>query len=221
MNGNVKIYSNDSRYARDFFSDIFTELPPSFHKPREWKVKGGWIKDKYSLAFFLGSLHGALGWVSEEIPQEIKESLDEGLQAFEAKHYKSCVIMCRRAIEAVMKLAYKRFFKRGPKTSKGRDYSLYKIVRKFQNKKPEVIPRHLINVLEYIRNLGNIPGAHPTPIPKYRFTRRDAEGALFNTRLFLYSYFTKIDKEIGRVYSLKIDFKQKATAKRRKKDREN
>lgn len=213
LNGNVKVYSNDTKYARDFFTDIFTGLPPSFHKPKEWKMRSRWIKDKTSLAFFIGSLQGALGWASEEIPQEIKESINEALQVFETKHYKSCVVMCRRAIESVMKLAYKRFFKEEPKTPREQDFSLYEIIIKFQKKKPDIIPRHLINVLEYVRNLGNIPGAHPKPIPNYRFTRQDAEGALFNTQLFLYSYFTKIDKEIGRVYSLRIDLKQKVHPK--------
>ena len=216
LDGNVRIYSNDGKYARGFFSDIFTGLPPAFHKLKEWKVRGQWIKGKFFSGFFTGSLNGALGWDSEEIPQEIKESLGEALEAFKARHYKSCVVMCRRAIEAVMKLAHKRFFKKS-KMLKRRDFTLHEIIREFEDRKPEIIPKHLINVLDYVRNLGNIPGAHPTPIPKYRFTRRDAEGALFNTRLFLYSYFTKIDKEISRVYSLEIDLKPKDATQRQRK----
>jgi len=208
LSGNIKIYSNDDEYAKHFFSDVFTNTPPSFHKQKAWKTESKWIKDNTSITFFLGSLHGALGWISEQIPQEIRESLDEAQQAFEAERYRSSVVMCRRAIESAMKLAYKRFFKRESKTAKGRSLNLNQIIREFERKKPQVIPKHLINVLDYVRNIGNVPGAHPMPIPKYRFTRQDAEGALFNTRLFLSSYFSKIDKEIGRVYSLKIDIEK-------------
>lgn len=212
LDGNVKIYGNDSQYAEEFFMDLFVNLPPSFHRPKEWKIMRRWVKDEYLLAFFVGSLQGALGWTGyEKIPGEIKESFDEAIQAFEAKHYKSCVVMCRRVIEAVMRLAYKRFFKKEPRSPNGRDFSLYEIIRKFQKDKLGIIPPHLINTLEYVRNLGNIPGAHPKPIPNYRFTRQDAEGALFNTQLFLYSYFNKIDKEIGKVYTLKINLNEKLT----------
>jgi HEPN domain-containing protein len=210
LDGNVKIHSNDSQYAEDFFSDLFINFPPSFHTPRKWKTKRKWIKDEYLVAFFVGSLQGALGRVSEEIPKEIKESFIEATQALEAKHYRSCVVMCRRVIEAVMRLAYRRFFKTEPKDQNGKDFSLYKIIRKFQKNKPDVIPSHLINALEYIRNLGNIPGAHPKPISKYRFTRQDAEGALYFTQLFVHSYFNKIDKEIGKVYTLKINLNTKS-----------
>ena len=122
--------------------------------------------------------------------------------------------MCRRVIEAVMRLAYKRFFKKEPKSSDGRDFSLYEMIRRFRRDKPGVIPPHLVNALEYVRNLGNIPGAHPKPIPNYRFTRQDAKGALFNTQLFVYSYFNKIDKEISKVYTLKVNLKKKREDKK-------
>jgi hypothetical protein len=178
MDGNVKIYSNDSQYAKDFFVDIFTGLPPSFHELKHWEVKHAWIRDQSSIAFFTGSLQGALGWTSGEIPLEIKESFEEALQAFEAKHYKSCIVMCRRTIEAIMKLAYERFFKEKPIKPNGQDYTLYEMIRKFQKEKTNILPR---------------------------FTRQDAGGAIFNTQLFLYSYFTKIDKEIRKVYTLKIN----------------
>jgi hypothetical protein len=54
------------------------------------------------------------------------------------------------------------------------------------------IPRHWLNIADSVRNIGNVPGAHPRAIPGYRFSKQDAELAYTNTSGFVAAYFEKI-----------------------------
>jgi len=205
MNGEVQILSNDENFARDFFTELFINVAPGFHKKRDWKIEAEWGRERVLVSFFLGTLNGALGWGSDKIPMEINESLFEAMRDFETKQYKSCVVMCRRAIEAILKLAYRRFFKKEPRTRKNRDLELSELLRRFEREKPEMIPKHWLNILDAIRNIGNVPGAHAKKIPHYRFSKGDAALALNNTLTFRETYFNKIDKELTRVYTLTVE----------------
>jgi hypothetical protein len=53
-------------------------------------------------------------------------------------------------------------------------------------------PRHWLNIADAVRNIGNVPGAHPRPIPSYRFSKGDATLAYSNTSSFVSAYFEKI-----------------------------
>lgn len=205
MDGCVEIFGNDEEYTYAFFNDLFVNVPPTFYQLRNWKITRKCVKDAASVGMFSGSLAGALGW-GEEVPKEIEESMIEAIKDYEIKNWHSCVVMCRRCIESIMKLAYTRFFGQEPKTARGRDLDLAEIIKRFEIEKPEVIPRHLLNIVDSIRNLGNVPGAHAKAIPKYKFTRSDALLALTNLQSFVHSYFTKIDKELGTIYTLEINF---------------
>jgi hypothetical protein len=90
-----------------------------------------------------------------------------------------------------MQFAFRRFFEKDPK---GMD--LNAIVRKFENEKRDVIPKHWIGVLDSVRNIGNVPGAHPEG-KGYKFTRVDADLALLQTVAFREAYFSKIDRADG------------------------
>ncbi len=206
--GTTEIYSNDEMFAKQFFEDVFVNVPPSFHKREEWEIKSEWVSDDFSLGMFCGTLEGALGWNSEKIPREVEESLFEATRSLEIKNWKSCVVMSRRAIEALMKFAYKRFFNEEPRNKRGQDLNLNDILKRFQSDKPNIIPAHWINILNSIRNIGNIPGAHPKSIPRYRFGKGDAVLALENSIAFVQAYFDKIDTEVGTVYELRIDLER-------------
>ncbi len=52
------------------------------------------------VAFFAGSVACALGW-GPKVPQEIGASLQEALDHLERQNWKSCVVMCRRALQAL------------------------------------------------------------------------------------------------------------------------
>lgn len=56
-----------------------------------------------------------------------------------------------------------------------------------------------------MRLLGNVPGAHAAEIPNYRFTRSDAEYALYAVSHFLHEYFNKIDTAVTEYYTLTVD----------------
>jgi HEPN domain-containing protein len=203
LDGCIEILSNDEDYASTFFTDLFVNVPPTLYTLRNWGIRRKWVNDATSVGMFSGSLAGALGW-GKEIPREIEESVVEAIKDYEIKNWHSCVVMCRRCVEAVMKLAYTRFFGQEPKTAKGRDLDLAEIIKRFESGRPDIIPRHLLNIVDSIRNLGNVPGAHPKAIPKYKFTRSDALLALTNLQSFVNAYFTKIDKELGSIYTLRI-----------------
>jgi HEPN domain-containing protein len=189
IDGEVVIWSNDSDYAEDFFGKLFVNVPPSFHEIRDWEITRGWLDAPHVTEMFRGALDGAIGWANR-IPPAINRSVEEAKASYDLKNWNSCVVMCRRALEAIMQFAFQRFFKQDPR---GMDFN--GIVRRFEKEKPNVIPKHWIGVLDCVRSIGNVPGAHPQEVKGYKFTRLDAELALFNTVRFREAYFSKIDKD--------------------------
>ena len=93
--------------------------------------------------------------------------------------------MCRRALQALMEVAYEKFFSAEP----GQGFDLNGIIRKFENATPLLVPRHWLNIADAVRNIGNVPGAHPRAIPGYRFSKSDAFLAYNNTAAFVSAYF--------------------------------
>jgi HEPN domain-containing protein len=184
--GRVTILSNSKNYAMRFFASVFLESPPTFQRRGDWKLKGVWVKDETTVAFFAGTAGGALGW-GAKVPHEIEDSMKEALRGIEKRNWKSCVVMCRRALQALMEVAYEKFF--GVKPGK---LDLNGIIRNFEKLTPPPIPRHWLNIADAVRNIGNVPGAHPRPIPSYRFSKGDATLAYSNTASFVSSYFEKI-----------------------------
>jgi hypothetical protein len=69
--GVVSILSNSHEYATRFFRTLFLNAPPRFVGAREWKVTSGWTGDEATVAFFAGSVAGALGW-GPGVPHEIE-----------------------------------------------------------------------------------------------------------------------------------------------------
>lgn len=208
LNGDIEIFSNDDEFAKNLFKNVFVNVPPGFHKRREWKVTEVWLSEPTIIAWFSGSLAGALGWGSEQVPAEVSESLFEATQNLKAKRYLSCVIMCRRSIEALLRFAYRRFFKEELKAKKDKELTLNEIIRRFEGARPEIMPRHWINILDSIRELGNIPGAHPRRIPGYRFTREDAILTLTNTTSFIETYLERSTKRVGLFIHLRSNLKK-------------
>src|SRR5208282_623925 len=124
LNGTFEIISNDEVFAYEYMQGLFLEFPPSFHKIEELEVSAKWINDPKLFASFLGLLSGALGWdSSNQIPSAIKTSLEEAQKALEIANYRSCVVMCRRTAEALMKFAYQRLLNRAPIDNQGRALS--------------------------------------------------------------------------------------------------
>jgi HEPN domain-containing protein len=201
MDGEVVIWSNDSDYAEDFFGKVFVNVPPAFHEIRDWKISKEWLNAASAIAMFLGSLNGAMGW-TDRIPPTIDRSIEEAKANYDLKKWNPCVVMCRRAVEELMQLAFRRFFEQDPKELDFND-----IIRRFEKEKRDVIPKHWIGVLDSVRSIGNVPGAHPE-VKGYKFTRVDADLALTQTVAFREAYFSKIDKEVGTVYTLEIDPKK-------------
>ncbi len=185
--GKLTILSNSKEYATRFFSSVFLNSPPTFHDRKDWKLNGVWVNDESTVAFFAGSAAGALGW-GPKVPHEIEDSMKEAFRGVEKRNWKSCVVMCRRALQALMEAAYEKFF--GAKPGKGLD--LNGIIRSFEKPSPLPIPRHWLNIADAVRNIGNVPGAHPRPIPSYRFSKGDPTLAYSNTASFVSAYFEKI-----------------------------
>ncbi len=185
--GKVTILSNSKEYATRFFVTVFMGNAPAFRSRRDWKLKGAWVNDGTTVAFFAGTAAGALGW-GLKVPNEIEDSMKEAFRGIEKRNWKSCVVMCRRALQALMEVAYEKFF--GVKPGKGLD--LNGIIRSFEKLSLSPIPRHWLNIADAVRNIGNVPGAHPRPIPNYRFSKGDAALAYSNTSSFVSTYFEKI-----------------------------
>jgi len=185
--GKLRILSNSKEYATRFFNGVFLCSPPAFHTRKDWKITSVWVSDETTVAFFAGSAAGALGW-GPTVPHEIEESMKEAFRGIEKRNWKSCVVMCRRALQALMEAAYDKFF--GAKPGKGLD--LNGIIRSFEKLSSPPIPRHWLNIADAVRNIGNVPGAHPRPIPSYRFSKGDATLAYSNTSSFVSAYFEKI-----------------------------
>lgn len=187
VDGKLRILSNSKEYATRFFSSVFLNSPPAFHSRKDWKITSVWVTDETTVAFFAGSAAGALGW-GPKVPHEIEDSMKEAFRGMEKRNWKSCVVMCRRALQALMEVAYEKFF--GVKSGRGLD--LNGIIRSFEKLSPPPLPRHWLNIADAVRNIGNVPGAHPRAIPRYRFSRGDAILAYSNTASFVSAYFEKI-----------------------------
>ncbi len=207
LDGEVDILSNDRDFAQRYLHGLFLECPPAFHSSEELQVSEEWIDDPHIRAMFLGLLHGALGWdPSHQIPPAIQVSLKEAEKALSIANYRSCVVMCRRTIEALLKFAFTRLLGRAPVDSQGRTLKLYSIIEQFRRQQPPPpIPIHLLHVLDSIRVIGNVPGAHAVEIEGYKFSKLDAEFALASVQYFIEQYFSKIDKEVSEYYTLAID----------------
>lgn len=211
IDGTIEILSNDKDFAHKYMQGLFLEFPPSFHSIEDLEVSGKWINDPKICAFFLGLLSGALGWDSfNQIPSAIKTSLDEAEKALEIANYRSCVVMCRRTAEALIKFAYQRLLSQAPVDNQGRALSFDAVIKQFRQENPSPIPIHLLHVLDSIRVIGNIPGAHPVEIKDYKFSKMDAEFTLASLQYFIDQYFSQIDKDISKYYTLSIDLKKES-----------
>jgi hypothetical protein len=186
-NGTLTILSNSKDCATRFFNSVFLGSPPAFQTRKDWKLRSLWVNDETTVAFFAGAAAGALGW-GPKVPHEIEHSMKEALRGIEKRNWKSCVVMCRRALQALMEVAYEKFFAAKP----GKGLDLNGIIRAFEKLSPPPIPRHWLNIADGVRNIGNVPGAHPRAIPHYRFTKADATLAYSNTSSFVSAYFEKI-----------------------------
>ncbi len=178
IDGALSILSNSEEYAKRFFRSVFVAGPPLFQHGN-WRVKSGWTGNRTAVGFFTGMVDGALGW-GPHIPHEVEGSLKEAFSSIQKRNWRSCVVMCRRALQALMEGAYAKFFGAKP----GGQLDLNSIIRKFEALTPPRIPRHWLNIADSIRNLGNVPGAHPRPISGYRFSKQDAILAYENTICF-------------------------------------
>jgi len=104
--GTLTILSNSKDCATRFFNSVFLDIPPSFPARKDWRLKGHWVNDESAVAFFAGAAAGALGW-GAKVPQEIEDSMKEALRGIEKRNWKSCVVMCRRALQSLSGFAPK------------------------------------------------------------------------------------------------------------------
>ena len=182
------------------------ECPPSFHSADEFEINEGWEGDPHLKAMFAGMLAGALGWDPDHnVPPALRDSLEEAEKALEIANYRSCVVMCRRALEALLKFAFPRLLKRPPTDKKGHGLMLNAMIEEFKKAPGHPIPMHLLHVTDSVRIVGNVPGAHAEEIKDYKFTRYDAQFALASAHHFVQQYFSKIDPEVSEYYTLTID----------------
>lgn len=207
LDGEITVYSNDKEFAKKYVAGLFLNFPPSFYTEDQFNVsEEGWIVDGTLCAMFIGLLMGAVDWDPLlQIPPAIQQSLDEAGKALSIANYRSCVVMCRRTIEALLKFAFPRLLGIEAVDARGRTLSLYGMIERFKGQQPPRIPVHLLHLLDSIRLIGNVPGAHAVEIEGYRFTKSDAEYALATVHYFLEQYFSKIDSEVNTYYTLTID----------------
>lgn len=184
--GNVRIVCNDEDYAMLFFNMIVDKIFP------EWEISTEWTDKPIDVSTFMGGLLGISERINplDKASQEVKASLKEAVGSYQAQNWKATVVMSRRTIEAVLKDAYSKFFQKDPIDAKKRPLKLYNLIREFEHS--GFIPKHWLKILDAIRLIGNVPGAHPVPIPNYKFTPDDALLALSNTTAFLKAYYNQI-----------------------------
>lgn len=207
FDGELNVLSNDKESAKKYVSGLFLHFPPSFYEEDQFSVsEEGWIVDGTLCAMFIGMLMGAAGWDPLlQIPPAIQQSLDEAGKALSISNYRSCVVMCRRTIEALLKFSFPRLLGTEAIDAQGRTLSLYAMIDRFKRQEPSTIPIHLLHLLDSIRLIGNVPGAHAEEIEGYHFTKADAEYTLATVHYFLEQYFSKIDDEVTTYYTLTID----------------
>ena len=116
--------------------------------------------------------------------------------------------MCRRTVEALIKFAFPRLLGSAPFDNKGRSLTLSTMIERFRKQKRSPIPTHLLHVLDSVRLIGNVPGAHAVEIEGYKFSKRDAEFALASVHYFVEQYFSKIDNEVSQYYTLAINLSE-------------
>ena len=206
LDGEIQFLSNDRDFVQRYLHGLFLECPPSFHTAEDMDVTEEWVDDPQTRALFMGLLHGALGWdPSHQIPPSIQISLEEAEKALSIANYRSCVVMCRRTIEALLKFAFPRLLGIQPVDDRGRVLSLDAMIKRFREQRPPSIPGHLLHVLDSIRVIGNVPGAHAAEVEGYQFSAGDAEFVLASVHYFIQQYFSKIDTEVTQYYTLTID----------------
>lgn len=207
VDGEIFILSNDKKFAKKYLSGLFLNFPPAFYTTDQLEFsEEGWVVDGNLCAMFIGMLMGAIGWDPLlQIPPAIHQSLDEAGKALSIANYRSCVVMCRRTIEALLKFAFPRLLGTEAKDTRGRTLSMYSMIERFKGLQPLRIPIHLLHLLDSIRLIGNVSGAHAVEIKGYQFSKSDAEYALATVHYFLEQYFSKIDKEVTKYYTLTID----------------
>ena len=204
MDGSIEALGNDSEILKDYVVGLFTEFPPSFQKTADLKVKTEEATDATTIAMFCGMLHGAYGWdPASDLPPSLEESLKEAQSSLGIGNYRSCVVMCRRGLEGLLKFAYERLLGKKPVNKKGRGLMLNDLITGFRSAKK--IPDHMLHAADSLRTLGNVPGAHAADIEGYQFTRYDAEFALSTFLYFNEQYFTKVDTDVRTYYSITID----------------
>ena len=210
LDGELSILSNDKVFAMTYFNGLFLNFPPSFYTLDQFNiVEEGWVVEGEICSMFIGLLMGAIGWDPLlQIPPAIHQSLEEARKALSIANYRSCVVMCRRTIEALLKFAFPRLLGIEAVDARGRTLSLYAMIERFKDQEPPIIPIHLLHLLDSIRLIGNVPGAHAAEIDSYRFTKSDAEYALATVHFFLEQYFTKIDEDVSTYYTLTIDLEE-------------
>lgn len=215
VDGEIQILSNDKEYAREYVSGLFLNFPPAFYTTDQFEFREErWVVDSGIYAMFIGMLMGAIGWdPSLQIPPAIHQSLEEARKALSIANYRSCVVMCRRTIEALLKFAFPRLLGTKAIDVRGRTLSLYAMIERFKEQQPPIIPIHLLHLLDSVRLIGNVPGAHAVEIEGYQFTKSDAEYALATVHYFLEQYFSKIDKEVTTYYTLTIDINNETNVK--------
>jgi len=212
LDGEMEFLSNDQTFVHKYLNGLFLECPPSFHSINDLEISEEWIEDPKVYAMFLGLLTGAIGWdPSHQIPSAIKTSLEEAEKALKIANYRSCVVMCRRTIEALLKFAFQRLLGREPVNRRGRPLRLSDMINQFRQERPPSIPIHLLHVVDSIRVIGNVPAAHAEEIEGYNFSKIDAEFTLVSTQYFIEQYFSKIDKEVSEYYSLTIDLNEETS----------
>ncbi len=208
VDGTIHVLSNDSGFAHEFVAGLFLECPPSFKTPDDIEVDEEWVREPVEAAMFAGMLAGAFGWdPAHGIPDNIRESLDEARRSLDIANYRSCVVMCRRTVEGVLRFGFSRLLGRPATNRRGRPLMLAAMVDAFREADPPPIPAHLLHLMDSVRRLGNVPGAHAADIEGYHFGRTDAEFALYATHHFLDLYFQKLDPEVSEYYTLTVDLK--------------
>lgn len=206
VTGEFEVLSNDQPYAHSFITGLILECPPAFHTSDEWETEEAWVDESPVKGMFAGLVAGAMGWDPEHgIPQNIRDSLEEAEKSLAIDNYRSCVVMSRRTLEGVLRFGFPRLLKRQAVNNKGKALDFNGMIQAFRNANPPPIPLYLLHVIDSIRLLGNVPGAHPVDIKGYQFSRSDADFALHATYHFLDQYFSKIDTEVTQYYTLTID----------------
>ena len=204
MDGSVEALGNDPDVLKEYIKGLFTEFPPSFKGIEDFTIEVQEVSEEATIAMFCGLLHGAYGWdPASDLPPSLEESLKEAQSSLAIGNYKSCVVMCRRALEGLLKFAYERLLGKKPVNKKGKELMLNDLISGFRSSKK--IPDHMLHAADSLRTLGNVPGAHAADIKDYQFTKYDAEFALSTFLYFNEQYFTKVDTDIRTYYEITIE----------------